>query len=165
MRASIRVRVAAAAFLLLLSPPAVAYLDPSTGSMVVSAIVGIFAPIALAEKTCWYRIKGFFRRGDTPDFSLQESPEQGDFVAGGSFFSGWKGWRQFKKLPWEWRKIIVDSEGGQHWHQFLGLKKALNGRLGRKTTYVTSEASDPGLQPVHYNYRSVLIPGPGPMQT
>ena len=46
------------------APDAQAYLDPSTGSMVVSAIVGIFASIALALKTYWYRIKAFFRRGD-----------------------------------------------------------------------------------------------------
>ena len=61
--------------MLLLSPPAFAYLDPSTGSMVVSAIVGIFASIALAVKTYWYKIKGFFRRDDTPDSSSQESSE------------------------------------------------------------------------------------------
>ena len=48
--------------LLLVSPPASAYLDPSTGSMVVSAIVGIFASIALALKTYWYKIKNLFRR-------------------------------------------------------------------------------------------------------
>lgn len=48
--------------LLLVSPPALAYLDPSTGSMVVSAIVGIFASIALAVKTYWYKIKGWFRK-------------------------------------------------------------------------------------------------------
>lgn len=44
------------------SPAALAYLDPSTGSMVVSAIVGIFASIALALKTYWYKIKGLFKR-------------------------------------------------------------------------------------------------------
>jgi amino acid permease len=75
MHTTRRLRVAVAAFLLLLSPPAFAYLDPSTGSMVVSAIVGIFASIALAVKTYWYKIKGFFRRGDKPDSSSQESTE------------------------------------------------------------------------------------------
>lgn len=53
--------------LLLASPAAFAYLDPSTGSMVVSAIVGIFASIALAVKTYWYKIKGWFRRGGKQD--------------------------------------------------------------------------------------------------
>ena len=47
--------------LLGMAPPAFAYLDPSTGSMVVSAIVGIFASIALAVKTYWYRLKNLFK--------------------------------------------------------------------------------------------------------
>lgn len=47
--------------LLAFASPAFAYLDPSTGSMVVSAIVGIFASIALAVKTYWYRLKNLFR--------------------------------------------------------------------------------------------------------
>lgn len=59
-----RITRPALACLALLAPTAAfAYLDPSTGSMVVSAIVGIFASIALAVKTYWYKIKGFFRRG------------------------------------------------------------------------------------------------------
>lgn len=68
---------------LLASPTAFAYLDPSTGSMVISAIVGIFASIALAVKTYWYKIKGFYRRGGKPadkqlgnqDSSSRETPE------------------------------------------------------------------------------------------
>ncbi len=62
-----------AVYLLLISPAAYAYLDPSTGSMVVSAIVGIFASIALALKTYWYKIKGFFRRGNKRDSIRQDS--------------------------------------------------------------------------------------------
>lgn len=46
---------------LIASPPAHAYLDPSTGSMIVSAIIGIFASIALAVKTYWYKLKSLFR--------------------------------------------------------------------------------------------------------
>ncbi|MDH3901948.1 MAG: hypothetical protein OES90_01880 [Xanthomonadales bacterium] len=48
---------------LLLTPvSAMAYLDPTTGSMLISAIVGLFASLALAIKTYWYRIKAFFKR-------------------------------------------------------------------------------------------------------
>ena len=61
--------------LLLVSPGAFAYLDPSTGSMVVSAIVGIIASIALALKTYWYRIKAFLRRDGKKDSSSQQPPE------------------------------------------------------------------------------------------
>jgi len=56
----------------LLSPvSALAYLDPTTGSMLISAIVGLFASLVLAIKTYWYRIKAFFKRkpaeSDTDD--------------------------------------------------------------------------------------------------
>lgn len=51
------------ALALLVSPPAQAYLDPSTGSMIISAIVGLLASIALAVKTYWYKLKAMFRRG------------------------------------------------------------------------------------------------------
>jgi len=61
--------------LLGVATPAFAYLDPSTGSMVVSAIVGIFASIALAVKTYWYRIKGFFKRGSKQDSAGKEPTE------------------------------------------------------------------------------------------
>ena len=66
---------ALAACLLSVSPAAFAYLDPSTGSMVVSAIVGIFASIALAVKTYWYKIKGFFRRDNKQDSTSRDTPE------------------------------------------------------------------------------------------
>ena len=64
-----------ALLLLLASQPAFAYLDPSTGSMVVSAIVGIFASIALAVKTYWYKIKGFFKRNRKAESGSKETPE------------------------------------------------------------------------------------------
>jgi O-antigen/teichoic acid export membrane protein len=43
------------------APGAFAYLDPSTGSMILSAIVGIFATVGLALKTYWYKLKSLFR--------------------------------------------------------------------------------------------------------
>ena len=46
---------------LLLPVTAHAYLDPTTGSMLISAIVGLFASLVLAIKTYWYRIKAFFK--------------------------------------------------------------------------------------------------------
>lgn len=55
-------RTALLSALVLYSSSLHAYLDPSTGSMVVSALVGIFASIALALKTYWYRIRNLLRR-------------------------------------------------------------------------------------------------------
>ena len=42
------------------APSAFAYLDPSTGSMILSAIVGILATVGLAVKTYWYKLKSLF---------------------------------------------------------------------------------------------------------
>ncbi|MDT8321429.1 MAG: hypothetical protein RQ826_12970, partial [Xanthomonadales bacterium] len=74
-----------------------------------------------------------------------------------SFFAGWKGWRTFKKLPWEWRNIVFYSESGQDWHQFAGLIDELN-RRQLNTCYVTSDAADPGLRREHDHYRALYIP-------
>jgi uncharacterized membrane protein len=38
-----------------------AYLDPGTGAMIISAIVGIFATVLLAIKTFWYKISSLFK--------------------------------------------------------------------------------------------------------
>ena len=62
-RTVLAVAVGLAAF----APPALAYLDPSTGSMILSAIVGLAATAMLAVKTYWYKLKALFRRGRRAD--------------------------------------------------------------------------------------------------
>ena len=37
-----------------------AYLDPSTGGMLISAIVGMFATLGLVIKSYWYKLKSHF---------------------------------------------------------------------------------------------------------
>jgi len=44
-----------------IAPPAYAYLDPGTGSMLISAVLGVAAALALAVKMFWYRLIGLFR--------------------------------------------------------------------------------------------------------
>ena len=44
-----------------IASPAYAYLDPGTGSMLVSAALGVAAAVALAVKMFWYRLTAFFR--------------------------------------------------------------------------------------------------------
>lgn len=38
-----------------------AYLDPGTGTMIISAIVGILATLILGIKTFWYKIVSIFK--------------------------------------------------------------------------------------------------------
>lgn len=47
---------------MLWASPAWAYLDPGTGSMLVTAVVGLFATMVLTFKTWWYRLLRLFRR-------------------------------------------------------------------------------------------------------
>lgn len=62
---------------LLSARPALAYLDPSTGSMIITAIVGLFASIVLAVKTYWYKLKALFR-GDRKTRSAAETSQEAD---------------------------------------------------------------------------------------
>ena len=39
--------------------PAFAYLDPGTGSAIISLIIGFFVAIGVFIKTSWYKIKNF----------------------------------------------------------------------------------------------------------
>jgi hypothetical protein len=55
--------------LMMMAPPALAYLDPSTGTMVISAVVGLFATAALAVKTYWYKLRSYFRQADPDDLA------------------------------------------------------------------------------------------------
>ena len=49
-------------WLLVMARPARAYLDPSTGGMIVSALVWLLASLGLALKTYWYRVRALLRR-------------------------------------------------------------------------------------------------------
>ena len=51
---------------------AMAYIDPGSGSAIISAIVGIFVGAGLALKTYWYKITGWFSSKD----SIEESEDQ-----------------------------------------------------------------------------------------
>ena len=42
--------------------PVYAYIDPGSGSAIISAIIGFFVAIGLAIKTYWYKIKSFFKK-------------------------------------------------------------------------------------------------------
>lgn len=65
--------------LLAVSPAALAYLDPSTGSMILSAIIGVLATMALAVKTYWYRLKAFFRGDRRQELPAdKQEPSEGE---------------------------------------------------------------------------------------
>jgi hypothetical protein len=66
------------ALLAAVSAPAFAYLDPSTGSMIISAIIGVFATLVIAAKTYWYRLKRFFNGGRDKSPPIQNGNSRDD---------------------------------------------------------------------------------------
>jgi hypothetical protein len=64
------------------SPSAFAYLDPSTGSMILSAIVGILATLGLAIKTYWYKLKSIFRGQPKESVAAKQSHAEGETPPG-----------------------------------------------------------------------------------
>ena len=40
--------------------PAFAYLDPGTGSAIISLVIGFFVAIGVIVKSSWYKIKSLF---------------------------------------------------------------------------------------------------------
>lgn len=58
--------------------PAFAYLDPGSGSAIISAIIGFFVAVGMAVKTYWYKLKGFFSKKDASDASAPEDNQSQD---------------------------------------------------------------------------------------
>jgi hypothetical protein len=72
-----RERAIAAALLCALlgeARPAHAYLDPSTGSMLISAIVAFFATLAMAVRMYWCRIASLLRPTPARDDAEPPAP-------------------------------------------------------------------------------------------
>lgn len=59
-------------FLVLIPNIAFAYIDPGSGSAIMSAIIGFFVAIGLLIKTFWYKIKAFFTGKKIEDSSDAE---------------------------------------------------------------------------------------------
>jgi len=72
LRRALRIGFVLAACLSITSP-AYAYLDPGTGSMLLSAVIGVAAAVGLAVKIFWYRLVGLFR-GKRPGTVEGSSP-------------------------------------------------------------------------------------------
>ncbi len=54
---------AALVLLALTTTPVLAYIDPGSGSAIVSAVIGFFVAIGLAVKTYWYKLKALLGGG------------------------------------------------------------------------------------------------------
>jgi hypothetical protein len=70
--------VALVAGLLLEPRTAHAYLDPSTGSMLLSGLISLVVTAWLAVQTYWHKLLRIFRRGAPSESPAAEEPRDGD---------------------------------------------------------------------------------------
>lgn len=75
-----------------------------------------------------------------------------------ALLKGWSAFREYRKLPADWRNIVIYSESGQDWHYFEPLISVLNDELLHKVTYVTSDPNDTGLKRQHELFKAIHIP-------
>lgn len=92
-----------------------AYLDPGTGSMLLSALIGIAATLFFMVKTFYYKAAGIFYR-----LTGTAVPASGR------------------------NAIVFYSEGRQYWNTFRPVLEALDAK-GESAVYLTSGENDPGL--------------------
>jgi hypothetical protein len=72
------------------------------------------------------------------------------------FFRSLGNYRRFYRMPEDRRSIVFYSEGGQDWHHFKYIIRALLG-MKRNVCYVTSGADDEGLQLIEEHYAAFYI--------
>ncbi|MDL2210384.1 CDP-glycerol glycerophosphotransferase family protein [Desulfovibrio sp. OttesenSCG-928-O18] len=114
-RVALRAALVSLGVIALFPGTAYAYLDPGTGSMLLSAVIGIAATLFFMVKTFYYKAAGIFYR------LLGAAPPSG----------GENG-------------IVFYSEGKQYWNTFKPVLEALD-KAGEEAVYLTSGADDPGL--------------------
>ena len=49
-------------YFLFITNPSLAYVDPSSGSAIIAAIIGFFAAIVWNIKKIWYKLKNIFTK-------------------------------------------------------------------------------------------------------
>jgi len=58
------------------SLPAMAYIDPGSGSAIMSAIIGFFVAAGLVIKTYWYKLKSLFTGRKSSQENVSEKTKE-----------------------------------------------------------------------------------------
>lgn len=115
-------------FLCSFSTPAMAYLDPGSGSLILYFLAGIFATFIYSIKSLFFNLSITFSNLFTKD-----------------------------KINLNVKKnIVFYSEGGQYWHLFKPIIEELN-NLNIECTYFTSDKFDEGLKFRSTKFDSLFI--------
>jgi hypothetical protein len=74
-----------------------------------------------------------------------------------SWFSEWRAYRAFRRIPRSERRIVFLAESRQDWHHFLPVIRHLTEALGESVLYVSSDPGDPGLHQANPRLRGFCV--------
>jgi len=118
---------------------AYAYIDPGTGSAILTVIAGIIAAGLMSFKYYWFKIKTKIS-GDSKENQtkiINESNSESSFV------SEWEELKKINRLSQDERSIVFYAENKASMNHFQGLILELTEKMNLQICYVTSNKGDP----------------------
>ena len=119
---------------------AYAYIDPVTGSAVLTLLAGVAAAGAMTLKFYWFKIKTRFSRGFSKE-NQTEAVDQSSLESG--FISEWAELKKINQLSQDERSIMFYAENKASMNHFQLLIYELTEKMNLQVCYVTSVKNDP----------------------
>jgi len=119
---------------------AYAYIDPVTGSAVLTLLAGAVAAGAMTLKFYWFKIKTRFSRGFSKE-NQTEAVDQSSLESG--FISEWAELKKINQLSQDERSIMFYAENKASMNHFQLLIYELTEKMNLQVCYVTSVKNDP----------------------
>ena len=118
---------------------AYAYIDPVTGSAILTVIAGAIAAGAMTFKYYWFKIKTKFSRDSEKNQAgiINESNSESGFV------SEWAELKKINQLSQDERSIVFYAENKASMNHFQSLILELTEKINLQICYVTSVKDDP----------------------
>jgi YidC/Oxa1 family membrane protein insertase len=119
---------------------AYAYIDPVTGSTILTLVAGALAAVAMTLKYYWFRIKTKIY-GKNSKESQTEMVHKSDLESG--FISEWAELKKINRLSQDERSIVFYAENKASMNHFQLLIHELTEKINLQICYVTSVENDP----------------------
>ena len=117
-----------------------AYIDPVTGSALLTLLAGVFAAGALILKSYWFKIKTRFSGGLSKE-NQTESVDKPGLESG--FVSEWAELKKINQLSQDERSIVFYAENKASMNHFQSLIHELTEKMNLQICYITSVKDDP----------------------
>jgi len=117
-----------------------AYIDPVTGSALLTLLAGVFAAGALILKSYWFKIKTRFSGGLSKE-NQTESVNKPDLESG--FVPEWAELKKINQLSQDERSIVFYAENKASMNHFQSLIRELTEKMNLQICYITSVKDDP----------------------